>query len=60
MLKEFSSNEYVTIQQIKSLFSRMSSEQRKGTLTEPINLQPGEEVALGEVGDNHLNETAQC
>ena len=32
MRKEFSPNEYVTIQQIKSLFSRKSSEQLKGML----------------------------
>ena len=32
MRKQFSANQYVTVQQIKSLFSRWSSEQRKGYL----------------------------
>ena len=46
MRMEFSPNEYVTIQQIKSLFSRMSAEQRKGTLMEPTVSQVNEEIAL--------------
>ena len=35
MRKEFAPSQYVTVQQIKSLFSRMSQEKRRGTLQEP-------------------------
>ena len=37
MRKFFKPNEYVKVQQIKSLFSRMSTAKRNGTLVEPIN-----------------------
>ena len=36
MRKDFKSTEYVKVHQIKSLFSRMSTAKRKGTLTEPV------------------------
>ena len=52
----------VTIQQIKTLFSRMSSEQRKGTLKEPKSSQADEETVLSRnvetIDDNEIRETA--
>ena len=62
MQKEFSPNEYVTIQQIKSLFPRMSSEQHKGMLKEPKSSQPPEDILLSRneaiIDENEIRETA--
>ena len=39
--KQFSTSEYVTVQQVKPIFSRMSTEKRKGTLKEPVKQENG-------------------
>ena len=39
--KQFSTSEYVTVQQVKPIFSRMSTEKRKGTLKEPVKPENG-------------------
>ena len=63
MRKDFSPSQYVTVQQIKSLFSRMTAEQRKGTLKEPTKISQPEEYVVSEgeeaiIEDNQVRETA--
>ena len=41
MRKQFSTSEYVTDQQVKSIFSRLSTEKWKGTLKEPVKPENG-------------------
>ena len=53
MRKDFVVKDYVTVQQIKSLFSRMSAEQRKGSLSEPTKnsnkeTEEEDEVIIGD------------
>lgn len=59
MRKDFDVEEYVTVQQIKSLFSRMSTEKRKGTLTEPkmsTNVDKDTEAYNGEHDDDVVDD----
>ena len=63
MRKDFSTSQYVTVQQIKSLFSRMTAEQRKGTLKETTKISQPEEYVVSEgeeaiIDNNQITETA--